>query len=270
MKYLYLFLAFNLLMVTSCEEINELETVDELSVQGYLQADKMLPPIQFKRVVSLNATEALAPLNDLSPIIITEDGQEYILEFLGEDGLYGNANLLIEAERTYTLEVAYNGKTIRAITYVPEAPQMLRISDQVIRRTEIRDFSDLQNITIPDPIQVDWMGQEGSFYFVQVENIEEHPDPINQLFADSGFERPVIRTEPSTDLFYLINAFQEITFFGRYQVVVYRVNPEYVTLYESNEEGSGVLNQIQTNIENGYGIFTGVNQATIEFEVRKQ
>ena len=270
MKNTYLLTVLLLILSTSCDETNQIDTIDELMVQAYLFAGQPLESIQFKRVVSLNTNEAMPAPTDLNPVIITEDGREYALDFEGSDGLYGNTELMIKAEQTYTLEVDYKGQTLRATTFVPAPPDSLRISDEVIRRTQIRDFSDLQNIVIPDPIQVDWDGESGAFYFAQVENIEEDPEPVNQLFADSGLERPVIQTEPSTNPFYLINAFQEITFFGRYQVTIYRVNPEYVTLYESNDEGSGALNEIQTNVENGFGIFTGVNQASIEFEVRKQ
>ncbi|MEM6377995.1 MAG: DUF4249 family protein [Bacteroidota bacterium] len=270
MNYKYLFIILLLFIGTSCEDTNELDMVDELMVQGYLLAGQTLESIQFKRVISFNETEALPAPTDLSPVIIAEDGTEYLLQYLGKDGLYGNTELLIEAEKSYDLEVEYNGETIKASTFVPAAPDSLTITETIIRRTQIRDFTDLQNLSIPDPIQVDWLGENGAFYFAQVKNIEANPDPINQLFIDNGFEPPVLQSEPSTNLFYLINAFQEITFFGRHEVIIYRVNPEYVNLYDSNDQGSGALNEIQTNVENGFGIFTGVNQARIEFEVIRQ
>ena len=68
---------------------------------------------------------------------------------------------------------------------------------------------------------------------------------------------------------YDINTFRDITHYGTYEVIVFRVNAEYVALYEDNSDGAGSLNEIITNVKNGFGIFTGLNSKKVYFEVKK-
>ena len=225
----------------------------------------------FGKVIPLDSLEADAAPDDLSPIVISEDGEVYPLFYLGENGKYGNSDLIIEADKVYKLEVLYNGKTVSAETYIPLQPQSLWLSDTLIEKEKITSFVDLQNQTVNDPIELNWESESGAFYFVNVKNIEEDPEPVNELFSGGAgnFQRPDFLTEPSTNNFYTIDAFRDLTHYGTYQVTVFRVNPEYVALYEDNTSGSGSLNEIRTNVQNGFGIFTGVNSKIVFFEVKK-
>lgn len=267
----FILFVFAWLGLNSCAKEAALPTVDEITVQAFLHAGQPLDTVTFGRVIPLDSLEAEIAPDDLLPVVKTETGESFPLYFLGETGKYGNPDLLIEGDKAYSLELDYNGQTITAETYVPTAPQNVTLTDTLIERAKITDFTDLQNQTIPDPIQVDWAGEVGAWYFVHVRNMEDDPEPVNELFSGGGgnFQRPDFLTEPSTNPFYLIDVFRDITHYGQYEVIVYRVNPEYVALYEDNTEGSGSLNEIRTNVQNGFGIFTGVNSARVFFEVKK-
>jgi len=52
-------------------------------------------------------------------------------------------------------------------------------------------------------------------------------------------------------------------------VQVFRVNQEYVDLFENIDQDSRNLNEPPTNIANGLGIFTAFNSDSIFFEVKK-
>lgn len=272
MKSPILSLVFLLVLsLSSCEEENTLETIDELTVQAILHAGQSLDSVKFGKVIPLDSIEALVAPDNLEPIVINDEGEIFSLFYTGEAGIYGNTDLVIEADRVYALEVMYNNKTITAETYIPLKPQNLTLSDTLIERAKILNFTDLQNQEIPDPIEVNWEGESGAYYFVNVKNIEVNPEPINELFeAGNGPQRPDFLTEPSTNNFYTINSFRDLTHYGKYEVTVFKVNPEYVALYEDNTDGSGSLNEIRTNVQNGFGIFTGVNSSVVIFEVEKQ
>ncbi|HMQ48037.1 MAG TPA: DUF4249 family protein [Saprospiraceae bacterium] len=265
----YLFLIPALWLFWACEEEATPQTIDELTVEAFLYAGQTLDSVKFWKIIPFDATEAPAYPNDLVPVVVDENGQAYPLQLMGEEGVYGNSDLLIEAEKTYTIEVIYHDKTISASTYVPGQPLRLELSDSTIYRKQINDFTDIQDMQIPDPIEITWQAEAGAYYFVQVKNIENDPDAVNALFEEEGIELPDFLTEPSSNSYYTINVFREITHFGTYEVRVYRVNPEYVALYEDNSSGAGALNEIRTNVQNGYGIFTGVNSTRIYFEVKK-
>ena len=267
---LFLFL-LGLFGLTACEQTNTLETIDELTVEAFLHAGQSLDTVKFAKVIPLDSLEAEAPPDDLLPVVTPEGDKTYPLYYLGQEGYYGNANLMIEVDKVYVLEVSYQGKTITAETYIPAPPENLWLSDTLIEKEKIREFQDLINQTRNDPIELEWEGEEGAYYFVNVKNIEEDPEVINELFSEEegGFRRPDLLTEPSTNHFYTIDAFRDLTHYGIYRVTVFRVNPEYLALYEDNTGGSGSLNEIRTNVQNGFGIFTGVNSKELYFEVVK-
>lgn len=272
MKNKLIFLSiFSLFFLSACDEEITLETIDELTIQAFLQAGQTVDTVKIGKVIPLDVLEATDAPDDLQPIIKNEAGEIFPLEFTGETGIYRNADLLIETDQVYSLELSYNNKLITAETYIPFAAQDLTLSENLIERAKIESFEDLQNQEVPDPIEVTWEGEVGAYYFVNVKNIEADPEPINELFTPGqNQQRPDFLSEPSTNNFYTINSFIDLTHFGKYEVIVFTVNPEYVALYEDNTDGTGSLNEIRTNVQNGYGIFTGINQVTLTFEVKKQ
>lgn len=258
------------LAFVACEDETTLETIDELTVHAFLHAGQPLDTVAFGKVIPLDSLTAPTTPDDLSPVVKSSDGGTFPLHFLGENGKYGNPDFVVEQGKTYTLEVAWNGKTVSAETFVPAAPQGVILTDTIIERKKINSFEDLQNMTVPDPIEVNWQGEAGAWYFVSVKNIEADPEPVADIQFGGGGARPSFLTEPSANPFYVINTFRDITHFGKYEVKIFRVNPEYVALYEDNTSGTGSLNEIRTNVQNGYGIFTGMNSTSVFFEVKKE
>ncbi|MCB0847035.1 MAG: DUF4249 family protein [Bacteroidetes bacterium] len=256
----------------SCNTETTLETIDELTVNAYLHAGEYMDTVSFGKVIPLDSTDALAAPEGLNPVVIAESGDIFPLTYTGINGLYINEELFIVEGETYTLEVEYNDKTITAEAYIPAKPQGLSLSDTLIYRTKIEGFPGMPGgQDIPDPIELTWQGEEGGFYFVHVKNIENDPEPVNEFFANNDRPAPPnFRTEPSANPFYAIDTFRDITYFGTYEVTVYKVNPEYIALYEDNTSGAGSLNEIRTNVQNGFGIFTGINSEKVYFEVKQQ
>ncbi|MEM7373684.1 MAG: DUF4249 family protein [Bacteroidota bacterium] len=271
MKYNLFILPAAFLFFLSCEENQDIESIDALTVQAFLHAGQPLDSLQFGKIIPLDSAEAQEAPGNLAPIIYSEEGETYPLSYLGSEGWYGNQDLVIEEDRLYALEVSYGEQKLMAETYIPPQPQNLQLSDSVVEKQKISSFQDLQSQTGSDPIEVSWQGEPGTYYFVHIKNIEETPEAVNELFGNGGggFQRPNLLTEPSTNTFYTIDSFRDLSHYGTYELVVYQVNPEYVALYEDNTGGTGSLNEIRTNVQNGYGIFTGINSQSVFFEVKK-
>ena len=99
-------------------------------------------------------------------------------------------------------------------------------------------------------------------------------DYVNENVAqfqleNGGQSRFSFITEPQITDFYAIDARRELPQFGTYQIIVFRVNPEYAALYESSGSSTLSLEQPPSNVVNGLGIFTGVSSDTLYLEVRK-
>ncbi len=269
-KSLYVLLLLQGFLV-ACDDTGDLQTIDQLNVQAFLHAGSYLDSLHISKVIPLDSLEAEAAPEDLQPMVLLENGEVVSLSYTGSEGVYSNSDLWIEADQSYRLEIDYQGELLSADTYVPPAPENLQLDRHEINRTRIDDFTDLLDQVMTDPIEVTWTAEAGAYYFVNVTNLEENPVVINTLFEEGNRPpRPDILTEPSTNDFYNIDTFRDLTHFGTYQVVVYRVNPEYVALYEDGSGSTGSLNEVRTNVVNGFGIFTGINSDTAYFEVRQQ
>jgi len=254
--------------ISSCDdERTTLSDINGVVVEAYLNADRPLTHFRLTQLIPLGSTDTLTTIDDAF-ISISNNGNTYELLNVG-DGFYENTDLIIQSDETYELSLEYFDTEITATTYVPSKLEGLTISDTEIFRTEIADFSDLQNQTIPEPTEVSWDNLVDSYYFVSIKNLENEPKPINTLFEEFGFEFPELVTPPEVTTNYFINQFGDITHFGDYEVVVFKVNPEYAELYQSDDLNTNSLSEAATNIENGYGIFTGINSDTISFKVKE-
>lgn len=254
------FIIIGFLFLSSCEDEEVLVAdIDEIVLEAYLFGGQPADSIKISRVIPFNAESELPGISSLDPVITDGDGNAYPLYFQGNDYYYHSPDLIVEEEQTYFFSLTYNGKEISAQTFVPTPPTELSLSATSIGMTRIEDFTDLQNQTQPDPFEMSWSGETGAYYFVEVTNIETDPEPINELFAESDRPPlPQLQTAPSTDQTYRLDLRQEINYFGRHQIVVYRVNPEYVLLYQDPGDGLGGLTENRTNIANGFGVFTGI------------
>ena len=152
----------------------------------------------------------------------------------------------------------------------------ISISKASVRLEKITDINDLINSGFggnQDAIEVVWDNSEGDYYYVVIENIEDNPEFVNDLLAEfqaNGNARRFFQiTEPEISDFYAINALRDLTQFGTYRIIVYRVNPEYAALYETAGTSSISIASPPSNIENGLGIFTGVSSDTVYLEVIK-
>ncbi len=258
-----------LLSLYACDD-NEVfvADIDEIVLEAYLFGGQPVDSIKISRVIAFNAESELPGISSLEPVITDGDGESYPLSFQGDEFYYNAPDLIVEEGQTYSFSLLYNGKEVSAQTFVPAPPTNLNLSATAIPMTRITDFTDLQGQTRPDPFEVSWAGETGAYYFVEVTNIETDPDPINELFAASGRPPlPQLQTAPSTEQTYLLDLRREINYFGRHQIVVYRVNPEYVLLYQDPGDGLGGLTENRTNIANGFGVFTGLTSVRDTFEV---
>ena len=117
-----------------------------------------------------------------------------------------------------------------------------------------------------EPVDLSWSNPDNQFYYVLVENIEDNPESV---FVNLPFERNFsFITEPTSADAYLLET-RTLDQYGTYRVVLYRVNQEYVDLYEQSGQDSRDLNEPLTNVENGLGVFTAFNSDTVYFEVVK-
>lgn len=258
-----------LILFSSCED-NTLENFGTTTtvVQSYLYAENPVDSFYISESINYFDTSDVVATFDNLLVNISDGTDSYILQPIG-NGYYQNLDLIIQSGTTYSMEFENEGTVISAETYVPEKKE-ISISLEQISIERVTAGGGMMPPTQTDPITVSWENNDNEYYYVIVQNIEANPEYINENFGNfGGGQRPQIITEPQIVSNYNVDTRQDIQFFGTYQIVVYRVNPEYAALYSTSEATSSSIVEPATNIENGLGIMTGISTDTILFEVNE-
>lgn len=274
------------ILFTACEQL-QLEDFESKTavIEGFLYAGKSADSIKVSQSYSYGQLDTNVITLDNLSIFLSDGDYEYPLNPLG-NGIYSNEDLVIRNGITYDISFSWNGETISAETYIPEMKKAT-ISSEVIEMEKITSgfgggfgggpgggFGGGLSTQI-EPVEITWDNTEGDYYYVVLKNIEDDPEYINELirdfdFGNGGFRRSLLISEPQTTDFYAIDPRRELTQYGTYEIILFRVNPEYAALYESSGNTSLSLEQPPTNVENGLGIFTGVSTDTLYLEVVEQ
>jgi hypothetical protein len=278
MKSIYLFGSLiSILLLTSCQSdtsntaISPKPVVEGYLAPGYPVALTVTTEIPY----SESATGTSEPIVGLA-ITLSGNGKKYTLKSLAGGVYQGDKSILIAPGQTYAFEFDYNNKKISGSTVIPTKPKGFTIDKTSINRTKV----DISAGTRPPmggfggddntPITLTWINPDNDFHFVVVDNIETIPDPILTLPSNIDINRVTrrFRNEPVQGLTSRIIP-QQFQFFGNHRIILFKINPDYVALYKTNNTSSQNITTPPTSIANGLGIFTGVNADTLAFRVNR-
>ncbi len=256
------------LILSGCTEDTPLfPDTDLVVVQAYLYAYEPVYDIRLTSTVSIDADTTEAPPIIGADIILIKSGQRYVLEpTTDKPGYYhypGN-DLEVALDDQFQLEIQYKDQLISAETAVPKAPEALSISDEILEIIEFGTFD--RSFMDSAAVEVSWNNDDGSLFFIVLDNMEENPIEIESNFP--SFPNRFISQPISRDLF-LLN-FRMVTHYGRHRLKLYRINQEYADLYESRNQDSRDLNEPLTNVENGLGVFSAFNSDSVFFTVLQE
>lgn len=264
-----------LLIINACTQETSV-TLDTKTavIEAYLFAGQPVDSVRITQSYAYTReTTDLITLNDLE-VKISDGQQTYTLDY-NTEGIYQNSGFVPQGGQTYVLTFDHNGETIRSETFVPQK-RAVSISKTTIYLEKIEDTGGFPGGGIggeQEAIEVEWDNAEGDYYYVLIENIEDNPEFVNDRLAQFQANGNALRfsriTEPEISDFHALNSRRDLSQFGTYRIIVYRVNPEYAALYESSGTSSVSIAQPPSNIENGLGIFTGVNSDTVYLEVKR-
>jgi hypothetical protein len=250
---------FLILMATlaSCgeEQMHYSVSTDTPIVESYIQAGStdLTVEVYSMEIYLKDSYELSWPIEGLLPEIngrpLTETAAGTYTLNLGTD--------IVSARQAYSLTFDHKGKTITATTTVPEPVTGLTIAPQEIERTTTSYFwgdTDTTEITLT------WDDPDNSYYQLYIES----PAATDGLPMGGGteFRRRVM--QPFRGGSYTTTS-REFMTTGDYWIFVYRVNRDYVDLYE--RASSTDLANPSTAITNAFGIFTAMSVAKIRFRV---
>jgi hypothetical protein len=266
----------SVLMITSCEENNSGTNTDRLVVlEGYLYQGEPVDSIHLTQTASFESEDTIyAPVTDALVAIKWNDNQ-YVLQNIG-NGYYSytGSDLQVIEDNVYAISVESNGREITSNTTVPGKPEGVLLSDNVLYVDTTFSFGPFGNTEV-EGITVTWGNPDNDYFFIVIENTD--PDAADIVFGNGQFPGGMqpdgrmfrIRSEPFKNNSYTINS-RSLEKYGEHRIKVYRVNQEYVDLYENRQQDSRNLTEPLTNVVNGLGIFTAFNYQEAFFLVEKK
>ncbi len=250
-------------LFASCEKSDD--PAKKVVLDGYIYAGEPIDDIRLTKLIPFGGEDSTAePIND-ALVFIDWRGTKYPLVPAGGDSgfyKYPGTDLQILEGESYRIEFDYFGRDTYAETSIPPAPRNFSLDSDSIRFEAIEidlGFFVFRDTLSLDNVNVRWDNPAQDYFYLTVENIESEKRRISQggLFGGGGFDFRVFSEPFQTDQ-YSIGA-TDVTHYGRHIVKLYRINQEYLDLYETRVQDSRNLQEPLTNVVNGLGVFAGFN-----------
>lgn len=251
-----------LLAAIACKKEGSSEYTAKPVVEAYLMAGQPIHLHITKEILYTASTDSVETIDNLQVKIIHKNSQ-YLLLATGSGEYVSDSTYKVIEGDTYDLEFEYNNMTVTATTIIPSKPSGLTSSADSIT-IEPRDTTSHTMPTFPDPIALTWNNPSLDYFLVVVKNTETIETPINTR-SEGGRPR-TFRNEPSQINSYDIQAMSFI-YYGLHHIILYKLNTEYALLYKDNGNNSQNLTKVTSNINNGLGIFTGINADSVAVKV---
>lgn len=263
----------NLIFLSGCTESSPLISDEDLVVVwGFVYANKPITDIKLTKTLALDADSSseFSIINDAQVTVVVNENR-FECDYAGDEiGYYQylDNDLVINSGDKTSIEIEWQGQIITAESTVPNPPSGLNLESNVMEIPNFNDFQSLLDWRFSEnrEIIVNWNQEsEDDWFYVVLKNLESNPTPININTNFSERMREII-FPPVQDNTYRIRL-PLIEFLGLHEIRVYRVNREYVDLYDSREQDTRDLNEPLTNIEGGLGVYSAFNSSTINMTV---
>jgi hypothetical protein len=262
--------------LSACEkDANFIQGGAKPIVEAYLVAGKPITLSVKKEIAYTEDTSNTEqPINGLA-IKVTGDNKTYTLTSVGAGVYKSDSTVKLKTGITYQLSFDYNGKAITASTIIPTKPVGFATDLTSIARTKVvitstsgggGGFGD-----VPVDVNLSWSNANNDYHFVVVDNLEPTPVLIVTLPTTANFSELTrrFRSQPVQGVTTQLRS-QQFQYFGKHNLVLLKVNPDYAALYNTTGTTSQNISTPPTTIENGLGIFTGVNADTLSFVVKQK
>ncbi len=262
-----LFLSLSLISLSffnACEDQNSDFDLEEYPVvEAYLYHGQPVDRIKVFKISDFKETANENNTISGLQISLKVDSVQYLLsEKEDEPGsyFYAGNNFQLEPGMFCALEFEYNNLIISSETTIPESPQNLELSKESL------------GVSMGgwggggvEPIEVTWDNPSNDYFYMVATNIEDNPTPVNEEMEDLDDPPLSVGTQPTTSN--LLNIMPQMCrYYGTYEMVIFRVNPEFAELSLYTTTSTINLTEPYTNIKNGKGLFTAFASDTAYFE----
>ena len=221
-----------IIILNACTEIITEPFVDTPVVQSYLLPGEAASVKLSKVIPFVEDGYTDSTTIDSATVYIGFNGTDYLLTPVDSTpGLYVclDSDLVIYPENSYQLSFIHNGVSVTSETTIPQKPQNLHLS-------KIYYYYDPDGILegYLDPLYVYWDNSDGTYYQIIVEYMDETYKPINEFLDPNNYDSfRKTSSSPINNDNYTLAPRRQLAFWGNYRLIIYKINQEYVDLYES-------------------------------------
>ena len=264
------------LLFISCDD--ETPIRDNFVVEAFLFQGEKVDDIKIKETKSWNSDDTVDVMIDNANIKLYANGDEFNLSYDNLRQSYiSNEEIDIISGNTYGIRVEVNDRVATAETIVPTKPVGLRLSNDKIVVPSLKLSPALPNI-LADLFQnartnIMWDNPTNEYHYLTIKYVSAQDDPIfTEDFPGAigdFFSNFSLQSAPSQDELYNVIC-MSLKNYGKYMVTLYKINEDYVRLFESEVQDGTELNEPPSNIINAFGIFSSFASDTTSFEIVRQ
>jgi hypothetical protein len=245
------------LFVSSCKKDNINSTyVAKPVVQAYLAAGQQIS-VYIKKEILIGSTDTTTQTIDNLIVKISFSGNTVTLTPKGKGIYMSDPTNIAVAGQTYNLDFIYNGTEITASTIVPSKP-----AGVVISATTLSIPANTFNYSSITPLTLSWNNPDNEYFMV----LAQTNDTLSPIDTSSHFRHTFFRNQPVQSGTYQLSP-RDFSYYGNYNVILYKLNADYAALYNSTGNNSQNLTKPISNINNGLGIFSGINADTLKITI---
>jgi hypothetical protein len=253
----------SLIFLNACTDNASKNIIPQLAVvEAYLSPNNIIDVLIRKELPFSDTTTTIEVLPNLV-VKVGYDNKTVTLKAVG-NGHYVS-DFKVDSLKTYRLFFDYGGKTVEATTTIPSKPLGFKTSASDIK------FPDFKNATtrpeFPE-LKLTWTNTQSQYHLVVVKTTEASPVSTGIFPAGSGPSAKERRNKPTQDNYFEVRI-PTLEYWGKYDMILYRINADYAALYTDSGSNSLNLTSPTTNVKNGLGIFTGVSADTLKLLVRQ-
>tara|TARA_B100000941_G_scaffold243410_1_gene187415 strand:- start:340 stop:1191 length:852 start_codon:yes stop_codon:yes gene_type:complete len=273
MRIFYIILS---LLFISCDDETPIE--ENFVVEAFLFQGEKVDDIKIKETKLWNSDDTIDVMIGNGNIKLYANGDEFDLSYDNFRQLYiSNEEIDITSGSTYGIRVEVNNRVATAETIVPSKPVGLRLTENKIIIPQLKLSPGLPNV-LSNLFQnartnIEWDNPNNEYHYLTVKYVGNQEDPI---FTDDFpgaigdfFSNFSLQSAPSQEEIYNVIC-MSLKNYGKYLVTLYKINDDYVRLFESEVQDGTELNEPPSNIINAFGIFTAFASDTISFEIVRQ
>ncbi len=269
MKKILISTLLPLLFLIACDKIENpvISKGEGIVIQAYLYANRPVNDIKISTLASFDESSWQKPINNAKVFLYKNNNAFPLTLIPGDSGYYQyeGDDLSINAGDSISISVTHNGITATANTWVPYKPSITYLSKDTLFISQPSHYSG-----IPEHMfSVEWTSPDSENVYYIYDITPQFKSYWSWRYFSSinsgsykTFENHWSQTQATMDLF-----FYSLEDMGKYTFYVHRVNMEYINMVSYRFMLDNKFIKTESNIKNGYGIFTAFNSDSCEIYI---